>query len=116
MQTGSVGLTMMIRVVQHHHGGTSPGLVWDPKIIFFDSSPTIREESIGFDLPEFTFGRLRSGCLNEWSSEELTEFMQLMIDWIIKRSHVDSRISTLQTSVMSRGCFISYKLFGILVT
>jgi hypothetical protein len=66
--------------------------------------------SVGFDLLEFTFGRLRSGFLEEWYSEELDEFMQLMIIWIIKRRHVDTGIFTLQTSVMSRGCFMSYRL------
>jgi hypothetical protein len=74
----------MIRVVQHQHGGTFLGLVWDPRITLLDNSTTIREESINFDFPEFTFGRLRSGFLEEWSSEELTEFMQLMIAWIIR--------------------------------
>jgi hypothetical protein len=110
MQTGHIGPTMMIRVVQHQHGGTFPGLVWDPGITLFDSSTTIREESTDFDFPEFTFGRLRSGFLEEWSSEELTEFMQLMISWLIRSSQVDSCISTLQTSAMSRGCFTSYRL------
>jgi hypothetical protein len=55
------------------------GLIWDPGITLFDNSTTIREEITNFNFPEFTFGRLRSGCLEEWSSEELTEFMQLMI-------------------------------------
>jgi hypothetical protein len=86
---------------------------------------TIREESINFDFPEFTFGRLRSGCLEEWSFEELTTFMQLMISWLIRGSQVDSCIGSLQTSVMSRGCFMSYKLvwdlgdftfYGVLVS
>jgi hypothetical protein len=79
MQTGCVGSTMMIRVVQRRHGGTFPRLVWDRRIIVLDSSTTIREESTDFDFPEFSFGRLRSGCLEEWSPEEFTEFMQLMI-------------------------------------
>jgi hypothetical protein len=124
MQTGHIGPTVMIRVVQRQHGGSFLGLVWDPGITLFDSSTTIREESTNFDFPEFTFGRLRSGCLEEWSSEELTEFMQLMIAWLIRSSQVDSCISTLQTSAMSRGCFTSYRLvwdpgdfttYGILV-
>jgi hypothetical protein len=33
-----------------------------------------------------------------------------MIAWIIKRSQVDTGICTLQTSVMSRECFMSYRL------
>jgi hypothetical protein len=48
--------------------------------------------------------------LEEWSSKELVEFMQLMIAWIIRSSQVDIGICTLQTSVMSRGCFMSYRL------
>jgi hypothetical protein len=48
--------------------------------------------------------------LEEWSSEELTKFMQVMISWLIRSSQVDSCISTLQTSAMSRGCFMSYML------
>jgi hypothetical protein len=73
MQTGHVGLTVMIKVVQRQHGGIFPGLVWDPGITLFDNSTTIREESTNFDFSEFTFGRLRSGCLEEWSSKELVE-------------------------------------------
>jgi hypothetical protein len=95
MQTGHIGSMVMIRVVQCQHGGIFPGLVWDPRITLFDSSTTIREESIDFDFPEFTFGRLRSGFLEEWSSEELTEFTQLMIAWLINNNQVDSCISTL---------------------
>jgi hypothetical protein len=59
MQTGHIGLTVMIRVVQRHDGGIFPGLVWDLGITLFDSSTAIREESIGFDFPKFTFGILR---------------------------------------------------------
>jgi hypothetical protein len=44
----------------------------------------IREESINFDFTEFTFGSLRSGFLEEWSSKELIVFMKLMISWMIK--------------------------------
>jgi hypothetical protein len=36
MQTGHVGPTMMIRVVQRQHGGSLLGLVWDPGITLFD--------------------------------------------------------------------------------
>jgi hypothetical protein len=50
---------------------------------------------------------LRIGCLEEWSSEELTKFMQLMIAWLIRVSQVDYCISTLQISAMSRECFTS---------
>jgi hypothetical protein len=94
-QTGRDGPTMMFRAVQRQHGGTFPGLVWDPGITLLDSSTTIRDVSIGFDSPEFTFGRLRSGCVEEWSSEELTEFIQLMIAWLIRDRHMGSYINTL---------------------
>jgi hypothetical protein len=90
-----------------------------------DNSTTIREESIDFDFSEFTFWRLRSGCLEEWSSKELVVFMKLMISSLIKGIQVDSCIGSLQTSVMSRGCFKSCKLvwdpgdftfYGVLVS
>jgi hypothetical protein len=70
-----------------------------------DSSTTIRDVSIGFDFLEFTFGRLRSGFLEEWSSKELTEFMQLMIAWLIRDRKMGSCINTLQISTRSRECF-----------
>jgi hypothetical protein len=47
-----------------------------PMITWFDSSTTITYVSINFDFSEFNFGRLRSGFLEEWSSEKLNEFMQ----------------------------------------
>jgi hypothetical protein len=75
MHIGHVGLAMMIKVVQRQHVGTLPRLVWDPGITVLDSSATIREEITKFDFLEFTFGRLRSGFLEEWSFEELTTFM-----------------------------------------
>jgi hypothetical protein len=58
-------------------------------------------------FPEFTLGMLRIGCSEEWSSEELIEFTQLMIAWLTRGSQVDSCISTLQISAMSRECFTS---------
>jgi hypothetical protein len=76
----------------------------------FDSSTVDTDEMASFRFPEFTLGMLRIGCLEEWSSEELTEFMQLMIAWLIRGSQVDSCVSTLQISAMSRGCFTSYRL------
>jgi hypothetical protein len=110
MHTRCIGSMMMIRVVQRQHGGTFPGLVWDPGIIVLDNLAIIREENIDFDFPEFTFGRLRSGCLEEWSSMELIAFMQLIIPSLIRGIQADSCIGSLQTDVMSRGCFISYRL------
>jgi hypothetical protein len=48
--------------------------------------------------------------MEEWSSEELTKFVQLMIAWLIRGSQEDSCVSPLQISAMSRGCFTSYRL------
>jgi hypothetical protein len=59
---------MMINVVQCHHDVTFLGLVSDPGFTLFDNSTTTREERTGFELPEFTFGRIRDGFLEEWSS------------------------------------------------
>jgi hypothetical protein len=98
---------MMIRVVQHHHGGIFLGLVWDHGITLFDSTTTITEDSTDFDFPWFTFGRLRSIFLEEWSSKELTKFTQLMNAWIINNNQVDYCIITLKTNSM---CFTSYML------
>jgi hypothetical protein len=86
MHTGHVCLMVMIRVVQCQHGGMFLGLFWDSGITMFDSSTTLREERTIFEFSEFTFGRLRSGFLEESSSEELTEFMQLIIFCIINNS------------------------------
>jgi hypothetical protein len=96
--------------VQRQHGGTLSRLVCDPGISLLDNSTTIRDVNIVFYCPKFTFGRLRSGCMEEWSSEELDEFMQLMIVRLIRGNQVDTSICTLQTSGMSRRCFMSYRL------
>jgi hypothetical protein len=45
--------------------------------------------------------------VEEWSSEELTEFVQLMISWLIRGSQGDFCVSTMQISAMSRECFTS---------
>jgi hypothetical protein len=52
MQTWSVGLLVMIKVVKRQHGGTSPGLVWDPKIAWFEISSAIRYVSASLYFPE----------------------------------------------------------------
>jgi hypothetical protein len=80
MHIGCVGLMVMIRVVQLHHGGTFPRLSWDPGITLLDGSTTIRDVSVNFEFPMFTFGKLRSGFLEEWYSEELTKSKYIMID------------------------------------
>jgi hypothetical protein len=51
----------------------------DPGITLNDSLATIRDVSIIFDFPKFTFGSLRSGCLEEWSSKELNESGNFMV-------------------------------------
>jgi hypothetical protein len=76
----------------------------------FERSITDTYEMVNFLFSKFTLGMLRIGCLEEWYSEELTEFVQPMISWLIKGSQVDSCISTLQDSALSRGCFTSYML------
>jgi hypothetical protein len=78
------GQTVMIRGVQRRHDGSSQRLAWDPGTVVFDNSTTDTDEMASFRFPEFTLGMLRIGCLEEWSSEELTKFMQLMISWLIK--------------------------------
>jgi hypothetical protein len=66
---------VMIRVVSCQNGGSFPILFWDPMSPFLDSSITIRDLSINFYFLEFTFGRTRSGFLEEWYSKELAKFM-----------------------------------------
>jgi hypothetical protein len=65
----------------------------------FDSSTTDTDEMVSFRFPEFTLGMLRFGCLEEWSSEELTEFVQLLIAWLIRGSQVDSCVSTCRSGL-----------------
>jgi hypothetical protein len=45
---------------------------------------------------------LRIGCLEKWSSEELTEFVRLMIALLIRASRMDSCVTTLQISAEQR--------------
>jgi hypothetical protein len=45
----------------------------------FDNSTIDTDEMTSFLFLEFTLGMLRIGCLEEWSSKELIEFVQLMI-------------------------------------
>jgi hypothetical protein len=56
MQTGHVGLTVMIKVMQRQHGGSFLGLVWDPGITLFDSLVTFRHERVNFYFQEFILG------------------------------------------------------------
>jgi hypothetical protein len=45
----------------------------------FDSSTTDTDDMVIFHFPEFTLGMLRLGYLEEWSSKDLTKFLQLLI-------------------------------------
>jgi hypothetical protein len=100
----------MIRGVQNQRDGSSQRLAWDPGTIVFDNSVTDTNEMASFLFPKFTLGMIRIGCLEEWSSEELIEFVQLVIACLIRGIQVDSCVITLQISAMSIGCFTSYML------
>jgi len=78
--------------------------------VVFDSSTDDTDEMVSFLFPEFTLGMLRFSCLEEWFSEELIKFVQLLIPWLMRGSQVDSCVSTSQIRAMSRGCFTSYML------
>jgi hypothetical protein len=52
----------------------------------FDNSVVDADEMASFHFLEFTLEMLRIGCMEEWSSEELTKFVQLMISWLIRGS------------------------------
>jgi hypothetical protein len=107
---------VMIRGVQHQHDGSSQRLAWDPGATMFDNLVADIDGIANFRVPECTMRMLRIGFLGEWSPEELTKFMQLMIAWIIRGSQMDYCVSTLHISAMSRGCFTSYRPVGTLVT
>ena len=76
----------------------------------FENSIADADEMAIFLFLEFTVEIIRIGCMEEWSSKELTEFVQLMIAWVIRGSQRDSCVSTWQIRAMSRGCFTSYRL------
>jgi hypothetical protein len=69
----------------------------------FDNSTVDKDEMASSHFPEFTLEMLRIGCLEQGSSEELTEFVRLMIALLIRGSQMDSCVTTLQISAM-RGC------------
>jgi hypothetical protein len=71
--------TVMIRRVKCQHDGSPQRLVWDLRIALFDSWVADADEMVSFHFLEFTLDMLRIGCMEEFSSEELTEFLQLMI-------------------------------------
>jgi hypothetical protein len=85
---------VMIGGVQCRYGGSSQRLAWDPVTVVFDNSMTDTDEMVSFRFSEFTLGMLRFSCLEEWSSKELTEFVQLLIAWLIRGSQVDSCVGT----------------------
>jgi hypothetical protein len=51
-------------------------------------------------FPNFIVGMLREGSSKNW-----IEFTQFIISWLTKGIQVDSCVSTLQISAMSRDCF-----------
>jgi hypothetical protein len=73
----------------------------------FDNSTTDTDEMVDSHFLEFTLEMLMIGCLDEWSSEQLTEFVKLMIVWLIRGSQTDSCVSTLHISAMNKECFTS---------
>jgi hypothetical protein len=110
MQSGYDGQTIMIRVVQHHHGGSFLRLAWDPGITLFGSSTTDKDERASFYFQEFTPVVHWIGFLEEKFSEGLTEFLQYLIALLIGSIQEASCVSTLQDNALSRGCFTSSRL------
>jgi hypothetical protein len=102
------GQTIVIKGMHHQHEDSPRRLAWDPEIVVVDRTTAGIRGIVSLHSPEFTPSVLRIGCLGEWSPEELTEFMQLMIGWLIRGNQMDYCVSTLQISAMSRGCFTSY--------
>jgi hypothetical protein len=95
VQSQHGNLAIMIRGVQLQYDGFSWKLAWDLGTVVFDRSITDIDEMTNFHFLEFNFGIHRIVFLEEWSFEELIDFMQLMISWFIKGSKVDSFVSTL---------------------
>jgi len=60
----------------------------------FDRSEIDTNEMASFHFLEFNLGMLRFGFLEEWYFEELTEFVQFLIAWIIRGNQVDSGVNT----------------------
>ena len=94
--------TIMARGVQGQHDGSSWRLSWDLGTIEFDKSTFNTDEMASFCFPEFTLEMLMIGCMEEWYSEELTEFVQLTIVWLIRGSQGDFCVSIVKISAMSR--------------
>jgi hypothetical protein len=67
--------TITMRGVQHQHDCSSRRLAWDHGTTVFDNLVVDKDEMDSFLLPYFTLGMLKIGCLEEWSSKELTDFM-----------------------------------------
>jgi hypothetical protein len=80
-ETGEI--MAMIRGMQRQHDGSPRRLVWDSRTAMFNSSVADADEMASFRFLEFTLEMLRTGCLEEWPSDELTKFVQLMIAWPI---------------------------------
>jgi hypothetical protein len=102
--------TVVIGGMHHQHDGSSMGLAWDPGIVVVDSSVADIDGMASLCSPEFTLGVRMIGCLEERSSEELTEPQQFMIVWLIRDSLEGSYMSTRQIIAMSRGCFAPHRV------
>jgi hypothetical protein len=81
---------IMIRKVQRQHDCSPWRLFWDSSTAMFDNSIANADEMDIFCFMEFTLEIIRIGCMEEWSSEELTNFVQLMIVYLIRGSQEDS--------------------------
>jgi hypothetical protein len=99
----------MIRGVLRQHDGSSRRLAWYLGTAVFDNLAVDIDEMASLHFLEFTLEMLRIGCLEEWSSDELTKFVQLMIAWLTRGSQGDSCVTILQVDAMSRECLTSSK-------
>jgi hypothetical protein len=72
-ETGEI--MAMIRGMQRQHDGSPQRLVWDSRIAVFNNLVADVDEMANFHFLEFTLEMLRTGCLEEWPSDELTNFV-----------------------------------------
>jgi hypothetical protein len=104
------GQTIVIRGMHHQHEDSPLRLAWDPGIAVVDRMTTDTGGIASLHSPEFTPRVRRIGRLEERSPEESVVFQQLMIAWLTRGSQADSCDSTVQISMMRRGCFTSYRI------
>jgi hypothetical protein len=77
-------------------------VVWDPGITVVDSLTADTDGIVGLH---------RFGFWEEWSSEELIKFIQLMFAWLIRNSQAGSCDSTSQVRATSGGYTFSRKVW-----